>query len=182
MFCVLVEVVPKSFILFLHLWVILWIKETLDCQSGTCCTYSCSYDLDEDSNLNDELTFGETEVELLEESSKESESRTVEEEPDQSNRIIELHSQIDREWEIPADSQFEEKKLQLNCELTGPLHSCNSPMSFLSLFLNNEFLEQIVLQTNMYNTTSANAKGIVPPVEIDGVKKVLDVILYIDIE
>ena len=37
----------------------------------------------------------------------------------------------------------------------------------------------------MYNTTSANAKGIVtsvPPVEIDGVKKVLFVILYIDIE
>lgn len=96
MFCVLVEVVPKSFILFLHLWVILWIKESLDCQSGTCCTYSCSYYL-EDSNLNDELTFGETEVELLEESSKESESRTDEEEPDQSNRKIELNSQIDRE-------------------------------------------------------------------------------------
>ena len=34
----------------------------------------------------------------------------------------------------------------------------------------------------MYNTTSANAKGIVPPVEIVRVKKVLDVILYQDIE
>ena len=55
-------------------------------------------------------------------------------------------------------------------------------MSFLSLFFNSEFLEQIVLQTNMYNTTSANAKGIVPPVEIVRVKKVLDVILYKDIE
>ena len=126
----------------------------------------------------------ETEVELLEESSNEYESKTVEEEADQSNREIEFNLQIHREWEILAKSQFEEKKLQLNCELTGPLHSCNSPMSFFSLFFNKELLEQIVLQTNMYNTTSGNVKGIkpVPPVEIDGLKKVLGVILYMGIE
>lgn len=64
------------------------------------------------------------------------------------------------------------------------MHSYGALMSFFSLFFNKELLEQIVLQTNMYNNTSDNAKAIkyVPPAEIDELKKVLGVIMHMGIE
>lgn len=54
-----------------------------------------------------------------------------------SIRKIEFNWQINRDWTIPVVSQFEEKKLQLNRELTGSLDSDSSPMSFFSLFFND---------------------------------------------
>ena len=76
------------------------------------------------------------------------------------------------------------KKLQLNWECTGPLDSGSSPMSFFSLFFNDEFLEDITVQTNVYKAVSANDKGIkpAPPVEIDELKKVFGIILFMGIQ
>ena len=87
------------------------------------------------------------------------------------------------DWTIPVVSQFEEKKLQLKQELTGPLDSGSSPTSFFSLFFNDELLENM-FQMNFCNTASANDKGTkpAPPVEAEELKKVFDIILFMGIE
>ena len=87
------------------------------------------------------------------------------------------------DWTIPVVSQFEEKKLQLKQEVTGPLDSGSSPTSFFSLFFNDELLENM-FQMNLYNTASANDKGTkpAPPVEAEELKKVFDIILFMGIE
>ena len=56
-------------------------------------------------------------------------------------------------------------------------------MSFFSLFFNDEFLEDITVQTNVYKAVSANDKGIkpTPPVEIDELKRVFGIILFMGI-
>ena len=87
------------------------------------------------------------------------------------------------DWTIPVVSQFEEKKLQLKQEVTGPLDSGSSPTSFFSLFFNDELLKNM-FQMNLYNTASANDKGTkpAPPVEAEELKKVFDIILFMGIE
>ena len=79
---------------------------------------------------------------------------------------------------------LKKKKLQLNQELTGPLDSGSSPMSSLSLFFSDELLEDITFQTNLRNTASVNEKGTKPttPVEVDKLKKVFGIVLFMGIE
>ena len=79
---------------------------------------------------------------------------------------------------------LKKKNLQLNRGLTSPLDSGSSSMSFLSLFFNDELLEDITFQTNVYNTASANNEETKPaqPLKVDELKKVFCVILFMDIE
>ena len=64
------------------------------------------------------------------------------------------------------------------------MDSGNSPMSFFSLFFNDELLEDITFQMNVHNTASANDKGTkpAPPVEVNELKKIFGVILFMGIE
>ena len=79
---------------------------------------------------------------------------------------------------------LKKKKLQLNRELTSPLDSGSSSMSFFSLFFDDELLDDIMFQTNVHNTASANNQETKPaqPLEVDELKKVFCVILFMDIE
>ena len=101
-----------------------------------------------------------------------------------SIREIQFNWEINCDWAISVLSQFEEKKLQLNQELTSPLDSGSSPMSSLSLFFSDELLEDITFQTNLHNTASVNEKGTKPttPVEVDKLKKVFGIVLFMGIE
>ena len=144
-------------------------------------------ELDTDTESDDKI-ISEAEEEILEESSGESENESeIVEIRVECNSVkeIELNWQINCDWTIQVVSQFEEKKLQMNREFTDPLDSGSNPMSFFSLFFfNDELLEDITFQTNFYNTASANDKGTkpAPPVEVDELKKVFGIVLFMGIE
>ena len=57
-------------------------------------------------------------------------------------------------------------------------------MSVFSLFFNDELLDDFTFQMNLYNTASANDKGTKPgpPVEVDELKKVFGIVLFMGIE
>ena len=130
-----------------------------------------------ESESEEEITEGKTEENFID-------SEDPDEQEPQRRTDIEFNWKLNQPWVNPPESKFEEKTLQMNRAMTGPLHSFSGPMQFFSLFFNEKLLKHILFQTNLYNTSNSYVTGSKPisSIRMDEIKKVLGIILFMGVE
>jgi len=90
-----------------------------------------------------------------------------------------------KQWNSPIDESFSETGINLNKDWpgSGDLHSYSSPITFLWLYFDENFLDSIVYQTNLYNTWRSIKKGVklVSSITKEEILKTLGIITYMGI-
>ena len=66
-----------------------------------------------------------------------------------------------KEWNVPNESSIAEEKLKLNenYEHFGNLTTSSSTMKYFKLFVNNELIDHITFQSNLYATQLSQQKS-----------------------